>query len=354
MNIEELVRAEFRSVADQVVTPAMPALDEQRRRTWAVVIAAAAAAALVIGGLTVLLRDSDEEPPVVPPKRVQISRSAPNIPWLDGEKLYVGGRQVPGRWGELVTGGDTWLARRHDRHVFWGRGGDRHDLGEAGETFGASGAYPLRGHGPFLSPNGRYLALTTDAGGARPFRLLDTTTGRARTVRIPVRVDDSGATGVTNEGMILGPLGLVEPGKGSRPLDKQGGRVEGNGAPGFVLHRGEYPAERTWVVDIEGSTLRRVAEVTHASLSPDHRWLLDLAWADDEREPAAVRATALDTGDSTSIPAPRGWVFAPRLAPGFWEPGDTLVLFVVRPDSRAYRTVRCAPVLAKCVFVEGS
>ena len=64
--------------------------------------------------------------------------------------------------------------------------------------------------------------------------------------------------------------------------------------------------------------------------------------------------TAVDDGRPAPVSAPQGWVFAPQLAPGFWEPEGTLVTFVVRPESREYRAVRCAPVSGECVLLEES
>jgi len=89
-----------------------------------------------------------------------------------------------------------------------------------------------------------------------------------------------------------------------------------------------------------------------ASLSPDWKWLLDLRWAVEQTEPTTVPVTAVDTGSTTSVAAPRGWAFAPRLAPGFWEPAGTLVTWVVKAESREYRLARCAPAVGACVLVE--
>lgn len=355
MNIEQLVRAEFRSVADQVVAPAMPPLEE-RRRTWPVVVAAAAAAALVIGGLTFVLRDkaADPEPrPIETPKRALLHREAPTIPWIDDHALYVGGEQVPGRWGEVVVAGNAWLARRRDLHVFWGFGTQRHDLGKVGELFG-NGAYPLRGHGPFLSRHGGWLVVASDAGTGSSQRVtvVQTSSGRSHEVLVPAPGE---VGGITDDGLVLSGSRLIGPGKTSRLLTIPQGWLRTNGADGMVLSQ-EWRGERirSWVVELDGSALRRVAEVTDASISPDRQWLLDLAWAKDHDEPTSVPVTDLGTGDHRRMVAPQGWVFAPQLAPGFWEPHGTIVIFVVRPQDREYRTARCAPALGECVLVEES
>ena len=96
MSIEELVRAELRSVAEQVEVPPLPSLSslEEPRRSWHVVIAAAAAVALVLGGLAFLLRDQGDQPPrpIKKPEVVHVQRTAPTIPWVDGDRLFVGGK----------------------------------------------------------------------------------------------------------------------------------------------------------------------------------------------------------------------------------------------------------------------
>ena len=67
-----------------------------------------------------------------------------------------------------------------------------------------------------------------------------------------------------------------------------------------------------------------------------------------------MSVTAVDTGRTTSVTAPKDWAFAPRLAPGFWEPAGTFITWVVEAESRAYRLARCAVAVAACVLVEAS
>jgi hypothetical protein len=369
------VRAELRSVADQVVVPSLlPLVD--RRRTWPVVVAAAAATALAIAGLAWGLRNHGGPPPVDPPKRVQIDRSAPTIPWLDGQKLYAGGEQVPGRWREMVSGGETWVARRDDLHAVWGRGTEQHDLGKVGYLFGGSSVESLGASGPFLSPGGRYIAYGGDQGnkGRIPLRILDTRTGRS--TALPTRFDKHDIDAVTDAGLLItsfspDPEGRPDVrehyvlGAGDAPLrlEPLGGElVTRTGAPGLMLRDS---GGVVWVVEVVGSRVRHAVEVgtslddtgasfarPSASLSADWKWQLDLRWANEQEEPTAVSVTAVETGRTTSITAPKGWAFAPRLAPGFWEPAGTLLTWVVDGESRAYRLARCAPAVGACVLVE--
>jgi hypothetical protein len=382
MSIEEMVRAELRSVADQVVVPSLPPLAE-RRRAWPVVVAAAAAMALVITGLAWALRDHGSPPPVDPPKRVEIDRSAPTIPWLDRTKLYVDGEQIPGQWSEMVSGGETWVARREDLHAVWGRGTEQHDLGKVGWFYGSTNrgyVEPLGMSGPFLSPGGRYLAYGGDQGnqGRTPLRLLDTQTGRS--TALPARFDKHDIDAVTDAGLLLTSLWpdpddpegrpavrehwILGVGREPERLENLGGELLNlTGAPGLMLVDSD---DVVWVVELVDSQVRRAVKLglsknhiddwdarASASLSPDWKWLLDLRWADEQEEPATVSVTAVDTGVPTSVSAPDGWAFAPRLVPVLWE-SATFVTWVVEPETRTYRVARCAPALGACVLVEES
>jgi len=370
MTIEELVRAELRSVAEQVAVPSLPSLEEPRRSWRAVLVAAAAAVLLVIGGLTFLLHEEADPPerPVDEPKIDHVDRSAPTIPWIDGDRLFVGGRRIPGRWLEVYSAGHTWLARRADRRVFWGRGTQLHDLGRY--------QFNLAYEGPYLSRAGRYLAV-----GYGTAVLVDTATGRSRTVPLstpspgsasPDSALDEWAAGVTDAGVVLSTRAEGESaesyaiGAGQPPvrLETHGGHLTRSVASGLLL---EDARGRVWVVDVVGSRVRRIAQVSSnrvgpaysdaslaASLSTDRQWLLDLGWTRDRDEPETLPVTAVDDGRPAPVSAPQGWAFAPQLAPGFWEPEGTLVTFVVRPESREYRAVRCAPVAGECVLLEES
>lgn len=365
MTMEELVRAELRSVVEQVAVPSLPSLEEPRRSWRVVVVAAAAAVVLVIGGLTFLLRDDADPPerPVEKPKIDHVDRSAPTIPWIDGDRLFVGGRRIPGRWLEVYSAGHTWLARRADRRVFWGRNTQLQELGRA--------EYDLAYAGPYLSRGGRYLAVGFGTG-----LLVDTATGRSRTVPLSTSSPDSSleawVAGVTDAGVVLSTRAeggsaesyAIRAGRAPVRLETQGGHLTRTVASGLLL---EDPRRRAWVVDVVGSRVRRVAQVSSdrvgpaysdadlaASLSTDRQWLLDLGWVRDRDEPEMLPVTAVDDGRPAPVSAPQGWVFAPQLAPGFWEPEGTLVTFVVRPESREYRAVRCAPASGECVLLEES
>ena len=183
---------------------------------------------------------------------------------------------------------------------------------------------------------------------------------------------DEWAAGVTDAGVVLSTRAEGESAEsyairvGQPPvrLETQGGHLTRTVVSGLLL---EDARGNVWVVDVVGSRVRRVAQVSSdragpalsdgglaASLSTDRQWLLDLGWTRDSDEPETLPVTAVDDGRPAPVSAPQGWVFAPQLAPGFWEPEGTLVTFVVRPESRDYRTVRCAPVSGECVLLEES
>ena len=310
MSIEELVRAELRSVAEQVAVPSLPSLEEPRRSWRVVVVAAAAAVVLVIGGLSFLLRDDANPPerPVDKPKVDHVDRSAPTIPWIDGDRLFVRGRQVPGRWLEVSSGGDTWLARRADGRVFWGRGLQRHSLGKS--------QFPLAYDGPYLSPDGRYVA------GGIGNTLVDTATGSTTTVPLTGSAEvEEWIAGVTDEGVILSTRAdgievaesyALRAGRPPLLLRTQGGHLTRTTTSGLLLNDAQG---NDWVVDVVGTRVRRVAQVSagvptviseSASLSTDRQWLLDLGWTEDRDEPETLPVTAVDDGRPAPVSAPPG------------------------------------------------
>lgn len=357
MSIEELVRAELHAVAEQVEVPSLPSL-EAPRRSWRVVIVAAAAVVLVIGGVSFALRDRSDPPrPIEKPDVEQVEQlksTAPTIPWVDGDRLFVGGRRVPGRWLEVYSAGDTWLARRADGRVVWGRGLQQHALGKS--------HFALPYDGPYLSPNGRYVA-----GGIGTGTVVDTETGR--TTQVPLASPDESdewVAGVTDDGVVLTTWMNAtrhasyarRPGSPPVRLRTQDGYLTRTVPSGLLLNDGHGT---DWVVDVVGTQLHRVARMSSGattstfestSLSADRQWLLDLGWAGDRDEPGTLPITTAGDGSPAPVNAPRGWVFAPQLAPGYWEPEGTLVAFVVRPESREYRAARCAPTSGQCVLVE--
>lgn len=94
----------------------------------------------------------------------------PVVPLVVGERLYVDGERVPGRWSDLVIGGDVWAAAREaggDRRVWaWGTSATPHLLAPD-----VVAAVP--------SMDGRWLVTTHELGGHKgALRVQDLATGQ--------------------------------------------------------------------------------------------------------------------------------------------------------------------------------
>ena len=334
MTIDDLIRTELRDVADTVEIPPMPSLDEERSRWLVPLVAAVVLVLLTAAGLWLDRsgRADQSPPPVKRPEQTvtALSTAPPTIPWIDDGRFYVNGRRLPGRWLEVATAGDTWLAQREDHLVFWGRDPQPHLVGrDRYFRMWELSAIDMSGGGRFVMyVHARSSTVT----------LIDTETGRSRTVAQP---DDCCYNGVSESAAIrvltpdLGP-----PTEGLTFEDQQG-------RPWVVQRRySRFAARRQ---DLRRDAVSRQWSV---SPSPDRRWILDLEWARYGDEPATVSVRTAGSDRVSRIEAPAGWRFAPRLAPGYWEPGGTLILFVVTPETRTYRAARCAPDLGACVLVE--
>ena len=337
MMIDDLIRTELRGVADAVEVPAMPSLDEGlSRRRLVPLVAAAVVVLLTVAGLWFdrSERADQSPPPVEQPERTiseTVSTAAPTIPWIDDGRFYVDGRRLPGRWLDVATAGGTWLAQRDDHLVFWGRGPQPHLVGRD-RYFRMWELSAID-----MSSDGRYVMHVRRQ--AHSVTLIDTGTGRSRDVAQP---DDCCYNGVSES---AGIRALTSDGAAPTEglvFEDQRGRswVVQRRYSGFAAYRqdsrGEARYEHRWSV----------------SPSPDRQWILDLEWTTYGDEPAAVPVLTAGSDRVARIEAPPGWRFAPRLAPGFWEPGGTLILFVVTPETRTYGVARCAPALGTCTLVE--
>lgn len=338
MMIDDLIRTELRGVADTVEIPPMPSLDEERSR-WLVPLVAAVVVVLVTAVGVWLDRSdrADHSPPPVerPEQNISdtVSTAAPTIPWIDDGRFYVDGRRLPGRWLEVATAGGTWLAQRDDHLVFWGRGPQPHLVG-SDRYFRMWELSAID-----MSGGGRFVMYVHER--SQSVTLIDTETGSSRNVAQP---DDCCYNGVSESAGIRALTPDRAPPTEGLVFEDQRGRP-------WVVQR-HYSGFAAYRRDLRGEA--RYGHVWSVSPSPDRRWILDLEWATYGDEPATLSVRTAGSDRVSRIEAPAGWGFAPRLAPGFWEPGGTLMTFVVTPETRTYRAARCAPALGTCVLVEES
>src|SRR6476659_7015888 len=163
-DVEETLSRELREVADALPVPPMPELPEQAPRPprhWQPLVVAGAFVALAgtRGG-----HDPQPAPPA--PSRTDSDRpiptSAPTVPYVLDQKLYVDGTQVPGTWWSVQSGGVGWLALRADNTWWWGRGAEP-------TAIEAQLDMP-----PVLSPDGKYVGEVVDDNGRGTLSGFDT------------------------------------------------------------------------------------------------------------------------------------------------------------------------------------
>lgn len=169
MNIEQMLEAEFRTVADGLDVPPPPITElvregdkvRNRTRVYAAGLVAAAVAVIVTG---LALADgnpraaddhgpsttSPSPSPVVDESVGFLTGDAPTVPYIVDEKLFVDGKRIPGIWEylpETQIGGNNvvnWISEK----------------GWVLVVDGASEVLPDEKAIPKLSPDGRFLAYT--------------------------------------------------------------------------------------------------------------------------------------------------------------------------------------------------
>ena len=159
--IEDTLARELRQVAEGIDVPTLPDLpsDPPSRFAWAPLLVAAAVLVLVVGVLaTVLSLDDDRRPQPAPsptPTEAaeRLTTDPPTVPYVLGDALYVGGRQVPGAWFH-VDGTDTgWVGIRTDGSYWWGYDAQPNAIEGVLEQ------------PPVVSPSGEYVGYVLDEDG---------------------------------------------------------------------------------------------------------------------------------------------------------------------------------------------
>ena len=138
---------------------------------------------IVAGGVAVgaALRGGQEQEPGPPSTSrtssvTRIPTSAPKVPFVVNQRLYVDGEQVPGAWWSVDAGDAGWVAHRRDDTWWWGRGPKPNQI---------TGYHDVA---PVISLNGRYVAEIHKENGAGVLTALDTRKGGEGLGRLPVDV----------------------------------------------------------------------------------------------------------------------------------------------------------------------
>lgn len=372
VDVEETLGRELREVADGLHVPAMPQLPQEPPRAqphWQPRLVAAAVALIVAGTVAVVAttRGGEELKPAPPsPSRtesvVRISTTAPTVPYVLDQRLYVDGEQVPGSWWSVRVGDAAWLALRTDNTWWWGRGPEPNEI---------TGQHDVP---PVLSPNGRYVAEARIEHGKGVLTGFDTSIGGEQLGGVPVDLGDpqngSAVTirAVTNDGQVIVQgantsllwlplagndvidLTVTAPGQqilGSTPAglivtDGAGGATDGAGGEPYLAK-----------ISDAGELTRIGAIPAHDDVvvSPGARWL---AWTapnttrGDVTSIPALEAQTVDGTQQATLTAPAGWEF--RVREWMWEDDDHLIAPVVGDGSD--RMARCSAQLARCVLID--
>lgn len=378
--VEETLVRELREVADGVEVPALPPLPEDRPSafTRTTLLVAAAVVLVVLGAVaTVAMLGDDErlQPAPAPspsPSRATekatdtatdgaaetLSDAPTGVPHLLGDRLFVGGQQVPGQWA-YVRGTETgWIGGRYDGS-WW--------LGHETQSQRIEGTMP---QGPAISPSGEYEAEILVDGGTATLTGAETQPGGEGLGGVEVKAVSRGiatrVVAVTDDGLVVVRGGdfsllwrpLVDGGTVDLGTTAPGQMVVGNTGAGLVVVPGDdttteaYDGE-PYLADIdEGGTITPRQQVPPSAqpIATDE-WL---AWASPDTvggEAAIVpelQVQRLDGSDAGVIAPPKGWDF--RMAGWRFENVDHVVATV--NNGTRERMVRCAPATQECVLLE--
>ena len=376
VDVEETLGRELHEVAHGLLIPAMPPLPQEpprARRHWQPMLVAAAVVLIVTGAVAVVetTRGDQKLEPAAPspsPSRTEsalwIPTTAPMVPYVLEQRLYVDGAQVPGSWWSVRGGDAGWLALRTDNTWWWGRGAEQNEI---------TGPHDVP---PVISPNGRYIAEVRTENGEGILTAFDTGADGETLGSVPVALGDreDGSTvsirAVTNDGKVIAQgtetslLWLPLRGNGTVDLSvtAPGQQILGSASDGLVVTDGaggvtDGASGEPYLAQITdaGELTSRGTIPAHDDVlvSPGGAWLVWTAPGTTGGEVTSIPTLEVETVEGTqraTLTAPDGWGF--RVRAWEWEDDDQLVSPVVRDGGRGgERMVRCGVQPARCVLI---
>lgn len=388
--LEETLARELHEVAGGVEVPPMPALvpaNERRPRTarlWQP-LAVAAAVALIVGVVALVLgQQGDDSPQPMPSPSITtgptgspdgsgttIPATAPTVPYVVDQRLYVDGGQVPGSWWYVESRQGVWVAQQTDGSWWWG-----------GPGVSARVMETHLDQGPVMSPNGHYVAyavtvdgravvngFTTSPGGEGfgppPTDAPATEDGVA--VRVRAVTDDGEVILQGTRTSLMWPttydgeqtvVDLTETAPDQVVLQgTSAGLVVVDGSDGATDATDTEPYLATLTGDGRLTSTGSLPTYDTLDISPGGSWLV--------RSPAgtlggevtsvtSLSAQPVGSTDEVVLDAPDGWGFAS----GTWQwEDDANLVAVLLPTDGAQRTgerlVRCNVVLGACRAFDG-
>lgn len=367
-DLEQALTRELDDVATALAVPPLPALPEsppQPSRWQAAQPLLVAAVALVavtatLGALLLLSPDDRDEPAPADPTATTaeddppISRKTPDVPYVLGRRLWIDGRNVPGRWYSVEGTATGWVGQRTDGTWWWG-----YD------------AEPQRIEGTIdqavtASPGGGYHAWVADDGSGPTLTGADTAFAGEGFGGLPVTDSDPAprVAAVTDDGLVV-VLGadyqwLWRPLVDGEAVDlaetAPGRTVIGNTEAGLLVVDGPYYSDGQQGepylarLDPEG-TIAKIRDVpVHADMIGTSQWLVWSTPGTGAGESTAtdeLRAQRVDGGETVVLRPPRGYSFA--VGSWRWEDEENLVAVVGK--GRLQQLARCRPAQARCVLV---
>ncbi len=374
--VEETLTRELRDVAEGVRIPPMPALPQEpqvrrpSRRHWSPLLVAAAVVLIVSGAVAVgeTFRGSGEREPAPPASRTEepvteIPTTAPSIPYVLDQRLYVGANRVPGAWWSVQSGRSGWLAQRSDNTWWWGKGRIATEISGLGDA------------PPVISPDGGYVAMVVTEKGRSVVTGFATRAGGQGMGALPVYPGNAEAgdpvrvRAVTNEGQVIvqgtGTYLMWLPGGDNSTVDltstAPGQQILGSTPAGLVVNDGadgvtDGTTGAPYLAEIsDAGELTRIGSLpTHDDLvvSPDASRLVLTPSGSTGGEVTSIAELGVQAVDGTqqaTLAAPAGWRF--RVRAWAWEDDDYLVSPVVRNDGGEERMARCGVRPARCVLI---
>jgi hypothetical protein len=375
--LEQTLARELTEVADGIRVPPMPSVvpaDEPRPRTtrlWQPLLVAAAVALVVgIAALEVSQQNDGEPQPTPSPTSTpsttgSIRVTAPTVPYVIDQRLYINARQVPGDWWFVESRGGVWLAQQTDGSWWWGGPG----IDEA-MSIEAQLEQP-----PVLSPNGRYAAFIDVSDGTARLTGFDTQPAGEGFGLAPVDLPSSEdgipirVRAVTDDGDVIVQgtrtsrmwraqfedqqtvVDLAETAPGQVVLQgTSAGLVVVDGADGAT----DASSTESYLATISGDGVLTPGDTLPTydalELNPGGTWLVRSPAGTLGGEVASVSSlSAQEVGADKEVvlDAPEGWGFANGT--WTWEDDETLVA-VVLPEAEGTdaQLVRCSVSLEAC------
>ncbi len=372
-DLEQALTRELDGVASRLVVPPLPALPDTPPRSsrWRaaqpLLIAAVALVAVMatLGALLLFTSGEDREEPAPAPTPTTaeddggpISRAVPDVPYVLGNRLFVGGRLAPGLWFGVQGTADGWIGWRSDG-TWWRGNGIRPE--------------PIEGtidQSVTASPDGGYQAYVVDEGSGPTLTGASTEVGGEGLGGLQVADSDPApyVPAVTDGGLVVVRGAdyqlLWRPLVDGESVDlaetAPGQVVIGNTAAGLLVVDGRYDSADGQQGDPylatlgEDGTLTRVRSVpAHADLIATQQWL---AWSTpgtgggESTTTGELRVERVGGDDAGVLTPPDGFEFA--VGSWRWEDDENLIVVLVR--GRLQQLARCRPARERCILVPES